>query len=313
MTTTPEPPPEPEMPARAADGGETPRGAPRRGTRFLHTVSVRRRGGRSRLHRRVAGALAIGLGLLTTAGLYTAATADVNRAQAQAADVALLQRGQELYNENACISCHGSNLQGVENRGPSLIGVGDAAVYFQVSSGRMPLARQEAQATRKPTLPIFDPDTEEGQANLDALGAYVQANGGGPTRPESRGEALRGDDPARGGELFRLNCASCHNFTGRGGALSSGKYAPHLDQASETQIYTAMLTGPQNMPKFSDRQLTPEEKEDIIAYVKSVSGQDNSVGGYAAGGIGPTAEGIVAFIVGLAAMIGIAIWLGAKA
>ena len=310
MTTTPEPPREPEMPARTAEGGATP---PRRRARFLTTGSVRRRGGRSRMHRRVAGALAIGLGLLATAGLYTAATADVNRAQAQAADVALLQRGQELYNENACISCHGSNLQGVENRGPSLIGVGDAAVYFQVSSGRMPLARQEAQATRKPTLPIFDPDTEEGQANLDALGAYIQANGGGPTRPEARGEALRGDDPARGGELFRLNCASCHNFTGRGGALSSGKYAPHLDQASETQIYTAMLTGPQNMPKFSDRQLTPEEKEDIIAYVKSVSGQDNSVGGYAAGGIGPTAEGIVAFIVGLAAMIGIAIWLGAKA
>ena len=215
--------------------------------------------------------------------------------------------------ENACISCHGSNLQGVEDRGPSLIGVGDAAVYFQVSSGRMPLARQEAQAQRKPPLPIFDPDTEEGQANLDALGAYIQANGGGPTRPEARGEALRGDDPARGGELFRLNCASCHNFTGRGGALSSGKYAPHLDQASETQIYTAMLTGPQNMPKFSDRQLTPEEKEDIIAYVKSVSGQDNSVGGYAAGGIGPTAEGIIAFVFGLMAMIGIAIWLGAKA
>jgi len=289
MTTTPEPPPEPEI------------------------VPGRRRGGRSRLHRRVAGALAIGLGLLATAGLYTAATADVNRAQAQAADAALLQRGQDLYNENSCISCHGSNLQGVEGRGPSLIGVGDAAVYFQVSSGRMPLARQEAQATRKPTLPIFDPDTEEGQANLDALGAYIQANGGGPTRPEASGEALRGDDPARGGELFRLNCASCHNFTGRGGALSSGKYAPQLDEASETQIYTAMLTGPQNMPKFSDRQLTPEEKEDIIAYVKSVSGQDNSVGGYAAGGIGPTAEGIVAFIVGLTAMIGIAIWLGAKA
>ena len=288
MTTTPEPAPEPRE-------------------------AGRRRGGRNRLHRRIAGALAIGLGLLTTAGLYTAVTADVNKAEAQAADVELLQRGQELYNANACISCHGSNLQGVEDRGPSLIGVGDAAVYFQVSSGRMPLARQEAQAMRKPTLPIFDPDTEEGQANLDALGAYIQANGGGPTRPEASGEALRGDDPARGGELFRLNCASCHNFTGRGGALSSGKYAPQLDPASETQIYTAMLSGPQNMPKFSDRQLTPEEKEDIIAYIKSVSGSSNSVGGYDAGGIGPTAEGIVGFIFGLAAMVGVAIWLGAKA
>ena len=274
--------------------------------------AARRRGGRGRLHRRLAGAVALGLALLATAGLYVAATPATNVAYAQAADADLLQRGQELFNTQTCISCHGSNLQGVEGRGPSLIGVGDAAVYFQVSSGRMPLARQEAQADRKPTLPLFDPDTEEGQANLDALGAYIQANGGGPTRPAASGEALRGDDTARGGELFRLNCASCHNFTGRGGALSSGKYAPTLDPASETQIYTAMLSGPQNMPKFSDRQLTPEEKEDIIAYIKSVSGSKNSFGGYAAGGLGPTSEGMIAFIVGLAAMVGVAIWLGAK-
>jgi ubiquinol-cytochrome c reductase cytochrome c subunit len=166
----------------------------------------RGRGGRSRLHRRVAGVLTLSLGLLATAGIYTAATAQVNQAHAQD-DAALLMRGQELFQSNACITCHGSNLQGVDGRGPSLIGVGDASVYFQVSSGRMPLARQEAQAHRKPTLPIFDPDTEEGQANLDALGAYIQANGGGPTRPEASGEQLRGDDPARGSELFRLNCA----------------------------------------------------------------------------------------------------------
>jgi ubiquinol-cytochrome c reductase cytochrome c subunit len=217
----------------------------------------RSRGPRTRFRRRIAGTLALGIGLLAAGGLYALATPNTNVATAQEGDTALVAQGQQLYN-NACITCHGANLQGVQDRGPSLIGVGDAAVYFQVSSGRMPLARQEAQAMRKPTLPIFDPDTEEGQANLDALGAYIQANGGGPTRPEARGEALRGDDPARGGELFRLNCSSCHNFTGRGGALSSGKYAPSLDPASEKDIYTAMLTGPQNMPKFSDRQLTPE-------------------------------------------------------
>jgi ubiquinol-cytochrome c reductase cytochrome c subunit len=302
MTTTPEP-------EHLADDPPTRRGRLRLPGRPL---LAGRRAGRSRGHRRVAGALAMGLGLLTTAGIYTALTDDVNVAHAQQVDTALLQRGQALYESNACISCHGANLQGVEGRGPSLIGVGDAAVYFQVSSGRMPLSRQEAQAERKPTLPIFDPDTPEGQANLDALGAYVQANGGGPTRPQARGDALVGDDPARGSQLFRLNCASCHNFTGRGGALSSGKYAPHLDLASPTQIYTAMLTGPQNMPKFSDRQLTPEEKEDIIAYILSVRDYNNSVGGNPIGGIGPVSEGLIAFLVGLMGMVGFAIWLGAK-
>ena len=78
-------------------------------------------------------------------------------------------------------------------------------------------------------------------------------------------ESLTHGDVARGGDLFRLNCASCHNFTGKGGALSSGKYAPDLGEASPQVIYTAMLTGPQNMPKFSDRQLSPDEKKDIVS------------------------------------------------
>jgi ubiquinol-cytochrome c reductase cytochrome c subunit len=189
-------------------------------------------GGRTRPHgkmkRRIAGALAIGLGLLSAGALYTVATPQAQVAVAQEADAALVAKGEQLYNENACITCHGANLQGVNDRGPSLIGVGDAAAYFQVSTGRMPLARQEAQAQRKPPRPAFDPDTEEGQANLDALGAFIQANGGGPGAPrrDRRGPARRPMNAARGGDLFRLNCASCHNFTGKGGALSSGKYAP---------------------------------------------------------------------------------------
>jgi len=269
------------------------------------------RGPRSRFRRRVAGALALGLGLLTAGGLYTAFAPEPQVATAQEGDAALIAQGEQIYN-NTCVTCHGSNLQGVQDRGPSLIGVGDAAVYFQVATGRMPLARQEAQAQRKPPPAQFDPNTEEGAHNIDALGAFIQANGGGPTRPNVEGLALRGEDPARGGELFRLNCASCHNFTGRGGALSSGKFAPTLDPATELDIYTAMLTGPQNMPKFSDRQLAPEEKEDIIAYVMSVTDGNNNPGGDPLGGIGPVSEGLVAFIVGIAAMVGFAMWLGAK-
>ena len=277
----------------------------------MTTTPKKKVGARSRFRRRLAGATALGLGLLTAGGLYTAFAPEPQVAHAQD-DAALVAQGEDLYYNNQCITCHGANLQGVTDRGPSLIGVGDAATYFQVATGRMPLARQEAQAQRKPPLPAFDSDTEEGRRNLDALGAFIQANGGGPARPTEDGTALRGEDSARGGELYRLNCASCHNFTGRGIALSSGKYAPTLDPATETVIYTAMLSGPQNMPKFSDRQLTPEEKEDIIAYIKSVSDGNNNPGGNPLGGIGPVSEGLIAFIVGLAGLIGFALWLGAK-
>ncbi|RCW46089.1 menaquinol-cytochrome c reductase cytochrome c1 subunit precursor [Halopolyspora algeriensis] len=263
---------------------------------------------RGKLRRRLRGGLTLGIGLLSAGVLYTML---VPQPQVVTAQDTLLAQGRQLYN-NTCISCHGENLQGVHNRGPSLIGVGEAAVHFQVSTGRMPLARQEAQALRKPPLPEFDPDTARGRKNLRALSAYVHAHGGGPEMPPQSGTALIGEDTARGGLLFRLNCASCHNFTGRGGALTAGKYAPILNPATPDQLYAAMLTGPQAMPTFGDRQLTPEEKEDIIAYVLSVRDQKNTPGGYNLGEIGPAAEGAVAWLVGVVALVAIALWLGAR-
>ncbi|HEX6343609.1 cytochrome c [Umezawaea sp.] len=267
------------------------------------TTNTKRARTRTKLRRRISGLLALGFALLSAGFLFTALAPNPQTAQAQD-DPALVRQGEQLYN-NTCLSCHGPALDGVKDRGPSLIGVGEAAVYFQVSTGRMPMARQEAQAQRKPVK--FTPE------EIDALGAFIQSRGGGPESPEETGQALRGDEPARGGELFRLNCAACHNFTGRGGALSSGKFAPELDGVTEEQLYTAMLTGPQNMPKFSDRQLTPEEKKDIIAYIKSVTDGNNNPGGAPLGGLGPVSEGLIAFIVGIAALIGVTLWIGAKA
>ena len=119
-------------------------------------------------------------------------------------------------------------------------------------------------------------------------------------------------DPTHGGELFRLNCSQCHNFTGRGGALLGGAYAPNLQRAFPEQIYTAMLSGPQAMPRFSDRQLTAAEKEDIIAYVLAVRGQANAPGGLTLGEVGPTTEGLVAFVVGMVVLVGFTLWLGSR-
>ena len=258
---------------------------------------------RTKLRRRVAGLLALGIALMGVGVLYSVLVPEPQTAQAQQ-DPVMVREGQKIYN-NTCISCHGSNLEGVKDRGPSLIGVGEASVYFQTSTGRMPAVAQSAQIPEKPR--VLSPQ------EVDAVAAYVQANGGGVEMPEERGEALRGDNPARGGELFRMNCASCHNFTGRGGALSSGKSAPELDPATEKQIYAAMLSGPENMPKFSDRQLSPEEKKDIIAYVKSVTDGNNNPGGAPIGGLGPQSEGLIAFLVGMGAIIAIVLWMGAKA
>ena len=164
---------------------------------------------------------------------------------------------------------------------------------------------------RRARTPIFD------EHQIDALGAYVQANGGGPVVPrDDNGQSPQnrciGDDVARGGDLFRLNCASCHNFTGKGGALSSGKYAPDLGDANPAQIYTAMLTGPQNMPKFSDRQLSPDEKRDIVAYVRTATEDARSRRLRPRRLRTRTTEGMAAWIIGMVAVIGAALWIGAR-
>ncbi len=253
---------------------------------------------RSRARRRLANVAGLLAALVLTGAMYSVfapaqAADDTTESAAEAA-------GRELY-EQSCISCHGVNLDGVEGRGPSLIGVGEAAVYFQVHTGRMPLVRQEADAPDKPA--VFSDE------EIDQLMAYVQANGGGPTLPSGD---LRDGDLAEGGELFRLNCASCHNFVGEGGALSAGKQAPSLKDANDLEIYTAMLSGPSNMPVFGDNQLTPEEKRSIINYVQTISSQADP-GGAGIGRIGPVGEGVVIWVVGVAVLMFGIFWMGSKA
>jgi len=249
--------------------------------------------------RRFSGLLVIVLALLAIGGFYALASPGRGATPAAAApdDAAV---GQRLYNQS-CITCHGRNLQGVNQRGPSLLGVGGAAVDFQVSTGRMPVARQEAQIPRR--KPMYT--AEESRQ----IAAYVQSIGGGPDIPSGQ---LGDGDLAQGGRLFRLNCASCHNFVGEGGALSSGKYAPPLYDASPKVVYEAMLSGPQSMPVFGDNQITPQEKNDIITYLESLK-RERDPGGFSIGRVGPVPEGIVIWTFGIGAVLIATLWIGVKA
>jgi ubiquinol-cytochrome c reductase cytochrome c subunit len=256
---------------------------------------------RSKQRRRLANVAGLMAALVLTGVGYSALAPGASAADdATGSASSAVDAGREIYTRS-CITCHGSNLQGVQDRGPSLIGVGEAAVYFQVHTGRMPLVRQEAQAPERP--PVFSDE------QIDQLMAYVQANGGGPTLPSGD---LRAGDLAAGGELFRLNCAQCHNFVGEGGALSSGKRAPSLLEANDLTIYAAMLSGPENMPVFGDNQLNPEEKRAIINYVQTIKASPDP-GGAGVGRVGPVAEGLVLWVVGIGALMFGIFWMGTKA
>ncbi|MCZ7436265.1 c-type cytochrome [Micromonospora sp. WMMC241] len=255
---------------------------------------------RSRGRRRLGAAVRLAAALMLAGGAYTVFAPGV-QAQDNPPLTAAANEGKALF-DVSCVTCHGRNAQGVEGRGPSLIGVGSASVEFQVSSGRMPMARQEAQAMRKP--PQF---TDE---QVRQLGQYIQELGGGPQVPS--GNLRDGANMSTGGELFRINCSQCHAFGGGGGALSSGKYAPSLKPASDRQIYAAMLSGPQNMPVFGDNQITPQEKADIIAYIQETLKSDQDQGGFNLGRYGPSTEGLAIFLVGIVALVFASLWIAGK-
>jgi ubiquinol-cytochrome c reductase cytochrome c subunit len=119
-------------------------------------------------------------------------------------------------------------------------------------------------------------------------------------------------DPAVGGELFRVNCAMCHDCAGSGRALTRRKYAPELQGVEGKYVCEAMVTGPQSMPVFNDANISPEGKNAIIAWLNTTHEEQN-VGGMTLGNLGPVSEGMSIWVFGLAIMIGCAVWLGQKA
>src|SRR5262249_43947355 len=186
---------------------------------------------------------------------------------------------------------------------PGLIGVGSAAVDFQVSTGRMPAAELGAENPRKPAR--LD------ERSTHAVAAYIASLGGGPAIPSAAEINTQGANVGLGQQLFVANCSQCHNFDGAGGALTYGKFAPPLTQSTPTQIYEAMLTGPEAMPVFNNTTITPDQKRDIIAYVTKTRQQPNP-GGFSLGRVGPVTEGLVAFLGLLLFMVLAALWITAK-
>ena len=255
-------------------------------------TKARRRG-------KVGGYVVVLLALSVVGALYTAVASPSNAQEEPATSQSMaVEQGRDLY-LSGCSTCHGLNLQGGAG-GPSLIGVGASAVIFQVESGRMPLNAGLQQAPRKKVRYTVD--------QIDALAAYVQSNGGGPTLPAG---ALDDGNLQLGGALFRTNCASCHNFAGSGGALSYGKYAPELEPANARVIYTAMQSGPESMPRYGDNQLTAEEKRAITRYVTYITAAEDP-GGAGLGRLGPISEGLVIWVVGITVLVAMTLWIGAR-
>jgi ubiquinol-cytochrome c reductase cytochrome c subunit len=199
-----------------------------------------------------------------------------------------------------CAVCHGSDGRGTE-QGPTLIGSGAASVDYQVSTGRMPLPSPDAESVRR--TPKYRRPT------IRALVAYVQSitGGSGPPIPDVH---PRAGNVARGGELFRQQCAACHSWSGEGGALTD-REAPKTQSATATQIAEAVRTGPGNMPRFGEAAIADDQLDSLVAYTLYLDNPRDE-GGEPIWHLGPLAEGAAAGILGLGVLLIACRWIGTR-
>jgi ubiquinol-cytochrome c reductase cytochrome c subunit len=211
---------------------------------------------------------------------------------------AKLDEGRELF-EESCSSCHGFKGEGIEGQAPSLKHAGEAGADFYLRTGRMPLGQVGDEPLR--AEPRF------GNAEIEALDAYVGSLGDGPAIPKvdpSQGSL------AEGMELFTDSCAGCHSISGKGG-VAIGGYAPPLGEATPTEVGEAIRVGPYLMPRFSAATITPAEVDSIARYVE-LTKEPEDAGGFGIGHIGPVPEGLVAWLAAIAALLLIARVIGER-
>jgi ubiquinol-cytochrome c reductase cytochrome c subunit len=210
-------------------------------------------------------------------------------------------RGREVYLQR-CASCHGPAGEGTQ-RGPSVAGVGAASVDFQLRTGRMPLAAEERYRAEHQ-------DPELADADIRAVVDYVEGLApGGPEIP-----AVRSGNTRLGLRLFLDNCAACHSATGRGGTLTDGSLVPSLFEATPTQVGEAIRVGPGLMPAYPESVLGEDDVDALAGYVDLLQGEHGDVdrGGVALDRVGPVAEGVVAWAVGLLLLVLVVRKLGSR-
>jgi ubiquinol-cytochrome c reductase cytochrome c subunit len=162
----------------------------------------------------------------------------------------------------------------------------------------MPLANSDDQPVRK--RPAYD------DASIAALVAYVGSLGHGPALPVVDTD---GADLAAGGAQLRANCAPCHSASGAGGALSYGRAAPQLHEATPLQVGAAVRSGPGQMPVFGPEVLSGAQVDEIARYVEYLRSPDDR-GGLPIGRTGPVPEGFVAWTLGVGALLAAVAWIG---
>jgi ubiquinol-cytochrome c reductase cytochrome c subunit len=205
-------------------------------------------------------------------------------------------RAADLY-ATRCASCHGDHGQG-SNVAPSLIGKSAADIHFMLDTGRMPAT--------VPYLGGIHREPRFTQAQMAELVQYIQAFS--PVAPSSALPIVMPGNIVRGRKLFAENCAQCHGAAGAGASVGAADVAPPLGDATVFQVAEAIRAGPSVMPRFGPDVLSDQDVSDIAHYVnysQTQAGQPHGedAGGFSLAHVGPVAEGFVAWLFGLGALV----------
>jgi ubiquinol-cytochrome c reductase cytochrome c subunit len=202
--------------------------------------------------------------------------------------------------QSDCATCHGARGEGTPF-GPQVARAAPALVDYELSTGRMPIRDPDEETRRR--RPRYSP------SQIAALVRYIASLGPSRGTPVPELDVAQGD-VARGGELYRLNCAACHSWSGTGGALLR-REAPSLRSSTPVQVFEAVRTGPGGMPSFGRASFSDAEVVDIAAYVEEINHPDDR-GGEGLWHLGPLAEGGVAWVLGIGSLLLFISWVGER-
>ncbi len=206
------------------------------------------------------------------------------------------QGGARLY-AASCASCHGARAEGTAVA-PPLVGKSAADIHFMLDTGRMPAPVAGAnEVAREPSFTAIQ---------IDELVRYVQHFS--PMRVHTSLPSIAPGDPARGRALFAANCAQCHGAAADGASVGAQDVAPSLRGVSPMQIAEAVRAGPSVMPRFGPDVLSARDVDDVASYVTLVQTHGSAAKNFNAGGLslahaGPVAEGFVAWLFGIGALV----------
>ena len=198
-------------------------------------------------------------------------------------------RGEQIFAQR-CSKCHGEHGEGISG----VISIAGPSLKAEHDFGKVLTAVEVGPSHMPSFVYVLSID------DMRTVSHYVT--------DKIADIPLEEGDIGKGGELFRMNCASCHRTAVRGGALAyDGSNAPSLAGKSSELIAGAVRWGPGPMPSFPPSVLDDKQLSSVVTYIRAVQNPAKP-GGIALNWYGPVVEGCVAWFAVLG-LVGFTIWI----